>query len=92
MPLRVDRPSSVVFEEAEITLEMENEDSISSEEETGSACDFELNARTRPVLEIWDNNLIWSKLQVSKNTTKTKTKQSSLLDTTRCGSYFRNIK
>jgi hypothetical protein len=70
MSLRLERPARSIDDPTirwadDVALEMET-DSISSEEETGSEYDGEQRARSKSVLEIWDDSYIWERLQASR--------------------------
>ena len=72
MSLRLERPGKPIEDSTirwadDVAMEIHDDDddlSISSEEETGTAYDGEQRSRSKSVVEIWDNDYIWQRLQV----------------------------
>ncbi|KAJ3647655.1 hypothetical protein Zmor_019520 [Zophobas morio] len=71
MSLRLERPGKPIEDSTirwadDVAMEIHDDDddlSISSEEETGTAYDGEQRSRSKSVVEIWDNDYIWQRLQ-----------------------------
>lgn len=67
MSLRIEQPEdSTIRWNGEVSLDMTDDmNSITSEDETGSEYDGEQRSRGKAVLEIWDDDYIWTRLQAS---------------------------